>query len=199
MDISLNNTDIQCAYNRSGHSLLLYTSACKQCTNYYLVLLIPFAIMGVALVLFLLVCKLTMATGTLSSLVFYANIFGVNRTTFLPVESTTPLSAFVAWINLDFGFETGFYDGMDIYGNTWLQFVFPVYIWVLIGLMIYLSHFSHRFASLLGNNPVSVLATLILLSYTKILQTLIAAINITYLIFRVQQMGMAVQCKHRLL
>ena len=34
---------------------------------------------------------------------------------------------------------------------------------------------------MLGNNPVSVLATLILLSYTKILQILIAAINITYL------------------
>ena len=37
------------------------------------------------------------------------------------------------------------------------------------------SHFSQRFASLLGNNPVSVLATLILLSYTKVLNTLISA------------------------
>ena len=96
----------------------------------------------------------------------YANIVGVNRTTFPPVNPV--LSVFIAWLNLDFGIETCFYNGMDAYGKTWLQFVFPVYIWVLVGLMILASRYSCRFAKLLGNNPVSVLATLILLSYTKI-------------------------------
>ena len=186
----LNSTDIQCANNRSGllcgkckkdYSLVLGTSRCEKCTNSHLVLLIPFAVMGVALVFFLLVCKLTVATGMLSGLVFYANIVGANRTSFLPVESTNPFSIFIAWLNLDFGIETCFYNEMDAYSKTWLQFVFPVYIWVLVGLMILVSHFSQRFARLLGNNPVSVLATLILLSYTKILRTLITALYITYL------------------
>ena len=109
--------------------------------------------MGVALVFLLLVCKLTVATGTLSGLVFYANLVEVNRTSFLPVES---ISIFIAWLNLDFGIETCFYNGMDAYSKTWLQFVFPVNIWVLVGLMILVSHFSCKFAKLLGNNPVSV-------------------------------------------
>ena len=201
----LNNTDMQCSNNRSGllcgacnseqrkdslacnnslactstrYSLVLGTSRCKQCSNLYLLLLIPFAVMGVALVFLLLVCKLTVATGTLSGLVFYANIVGVNRTLFLPEESPA-LSVFIAWINLDFGIEACFYDGMDAYSQTWLQFVFPVYIWVLVGLMILISHFSQRFANLLGNNPVSVLATLILLSYAKILRTFITAVSFT--------------------
>ena len=186
----LNNTDTQCANNRSGllcgackesYSLVLGTSRCEKCTNSHLFLLIPFAVMGVALVFFLLVCKLTVATGMLSGLVFYANIVGANRTSFLPVESTNPFSIFIAWLNLDFGIETCFYNGMDVYSKTWLQFVFPVYIWVLVGLMILVSHFSHRFARLLGNNPVSVLATLVLLSYAKILRTLITTLYITYL------------------
>ena len=189
-DFPLNNTDLQCAYNRSGllcgackkgYSLVLGTSQCKQCTNIHLVLLIPFALMGLALVFFLLVSKLTVATGTLSGLVFYANIVGVNRTLFIPVETTDFLSVFIAWLNLDFGVETCFYKGMDAYSKTWLQFVFPVYLWVIVGLMILASHFSHRFTKLLGNNPVSVLATLILLSYAKILRNLIAAIYVTYL------------------
>ena len=47
--------------------------------------------------------------------------------------------------------------------------------------MILISHYSKRFACLLGNNPVSVLATLILLSYAKILRTLIAAVYIIHL------------------
>ena len=184
----LSNTDIQCAYNRSdllcgrcreGYSLVLGTSHCKKCTNSHLALIIPFAVMGVALVFLLLVCKLTVATGTLSGLVFYANIVGVNRTIFLPANSL--LSVFIAWLNLDFGIETCFYNGMDAYSKTWLQFVFPVFIWVIVGLMIVISRYSHKFASMLGNNPVSVLATLILLSYTKILRTLITVIYVTYL------------------
>ena len=188
VDFPLNNTDLQCAYNRSGllcgackkgYSLVLGTSQCKQCTNIHLVLLIPFALMGLALVFFLLVSKLTVATGTLSGLVFYANIFAINRNIFLPMKSTKSdaLSIFIAWLNLDFGVETCFYDGMDAYSKAWLKFVFPVYIWVLVGLMIFVSHFSRRFAKLLGNNPVSVLATLIFLSYTKIL----SVFNVTYL------------------
>ena len=66
---------------------------------------------------------------------------------------------------------------MDAYSKTWLQFVFPVYIWVLVGLIILICHCSQRFANLLGSNPVSVLATLILLSYTKILRTSIMAVS----------------------
>ena len=166
------------ACNSARYSLVLGTSHCKQCSNLYLLLLIPFAVMGVALVFLLLACKLTVAAGTLSGLVFYANIVGVNHTLFLPEESPA-LSVFIAWLNLDFGIEACFYDGMDAYGKTWLQFVFPVYLWVLVGLMILISNFSRRFANLLGSNPVSVLATLILLSYAKILRTFITAVSFT--------------------
>ena len=190
VEFPLNNTDMQCAYHRSGllcgackngYSLVLGTSQCKQCSNNYLALLVPFALMGMALVFLLLVCKLTVVTGTLSGLVFYANIVGVNRTLFLPVENTHTLSVFIAWLNLDFGVESCFYNGMDAYSKTWLQFVFPVYIWVIVGILILVSRFSDTFAKLLGNNPVSVLSTLILLSYAKILRTIINAINVTYL------------------
>ena len=186
----LDNTDIQCAYNRSGllcgackngYSRVLGSSICKQCTNNHLALLVPFAVMGVALVILLLVCKLTVATGTVSGLVLYANIIGVNRNIFLPVESTDAFTFFIAWLNLDFGVETCFFNGMDTYSKTWLQFVFPVYIFMIVGLMVLFSHFSSKFARLLGNNPISVLATLILLSYTKILRTLITVLYVTNL------------------
>ena len=70
---------------------------------------------------------------------------------------------------------------MNAYYKTWLQFVFPVYIWVLVGLLILISHFSKWFANLLGSNPVSVLATLILLSYAKVLSLSFTAVYITYL------------------
>ena len=95
------------------------------------------------------------------------------------MKSTVALSDFITWLNLDFGVETCFYNGWmptANYGCSWCSL--HNYIW---GLTILVSHYSHRFARLLGNNPVSVLATLNLLSYTKIFRTLIAAIYITYL------------------
>ena len=57
----------------------------------------------------------------------------------------------------DFGIATCFIDGLDAY--FYIQTVcLPVYIWMLVGLMmIHFSHFSLKFANLLGNNPVSVL------------------------------------------
>ena len=70
VSFSLNNTDMQCVYNRSGllcgackneYSLVL-GSCCMQCTNSHLYLLVPFALMGVALVFLLLACQLTVAT-----------------------------------------------------------------------------------------------------------------------------------------
>ena len=62
----------------------------------------------------------------INGLVFYSNIVGANCTIFLPVESTNPFSVFIAWLNLDFGIGS-FYDGLDAYTKTWLQFAFPLY------------------------------------------------------------------------
>ena len=86
VEFPLNDTDLECSYQRTGllcgackrgYSLVLGTSQCKQCTNNYLALLVPFALMGIALVFLLFVCKLTVVTGTLSGVVFYANIVHV--------------------------------------------------------------------------------------------------------------------------
>ena len=126
---------MQCGHDRSGllcghcknnYNLVLGSSQCKKCTNSYLALIILFALMGVVLVCLLLVSKLTVATGMLSGLVFYANIVGANHAIFLPEECGNPFSIFTAWLNIDFGIETCFYNGMDAYTKTWLQFVFPV-------------------------------------------------------------------------
>ena len=103
-------------------------------------------------------------------MIFYANVKAVNRSTFFPSEGDNILTIFIAWLNLDLGIETCFYDGMDTYGQVWLQFVFPVYVWTLVGLIILASHVSQRLAKLFGINPISVLTTLFLLSYAKMLR-----------------------------
>ena len=188
--INLNDPDEQCNVNRSGllcgkckerHSLVLGSSQCKECSNIYLALLIPFALAGLVLVILLLLLHLTVAAGTLNGLIFYANIVAANHHIFLPQSSNNPASIFIAWLNLDLGIQTCFYNGMDAYAKTWLEFVFPVYIWVIVGFLVYISRRSVRVTKLLGSSPVPVLTTLFLLSYAKLLRTIIGALTLTIL------------------
>ena len=188
--INLNNPDEQCNSNRSGMlcgkckeglSLVLGSSQCKYCSNSYLAVLIPFPLAGIILIILLFLLHLTVAAGTLHELIFYANIVAANHHIFFPHTSNSPASIFIAWLNLDLGIQTCFYNGLDAYAKTWLEFVFPIYIWVIVGLLVYISHHSVTATKLLGFRPVPVLATLFLLSYAKVLRTIIAALSLTIL------------------
>ena len=111
----------------------------------------------------------------INGLIFFANIIKLNEAIFFPAGSIHFLSQFVSWLNLDFGIETCFYNGMDSYTKVWLQFIFPFYIWVIIIIIIYLAKYT-KFSRLVSNNTVPVLATLILLSYTKLIRTVTLAL-----------------------
>ena len=187
--LNLEEPDEQCKFNRTGLlcgecndglSLTLGSSKCQHCSNLSLLLLLAFAFAGIALVVFMFVCHLTVAKGSVNGLIFYANIVHSNHSIFF-TDGSNFLSVFIAWLNLDLGIEMCFYNGMDMYGRTWLQFAFPAYIWLLCGLLVFVSSKSRRVSALLGSNPVAILTTLFLLSYTKILRTLISALSFTRL------------------
>ena len=190
VSFTLNETDLECSYDRTGLlcggcqpglSNVLGSSRCIKCSGAYLSLLIPFALAGIVLVAFLLLCKLTVTVGSINGLIFYANIIAVNRSVFLPSGQENVLTIFIAWLNLDLGIETCFYDGVDTYARTWLQFAFPLYVWVIVGTIVILSHYYGAVARMFGRNPIAVLATLFLLSYAKLLRTIIAVLSFTYL------------------
>ena len=191
VNISLNSSqerDRQCAFNRSGVlcgecqqglSLVLATSKCKECSNIYILLLLPFALAGIALVAFILFFNITIATGTIHSLIFYSNLLTINYFT-----QPSALTVFISWVNLDLGIETCFYNGMSSQAKVLLQLVFPAYLFLLMFLIIILCRYSNFFATLLSNrNPVAALCTLIFLSYSKLLRFIIVALQSTALEF----------------
>ena len=182
VNITLDNLDIQCDLNRgkmlcgaciNGSSLMLGGFSCGVCSNTFLALLIPFVMAGIVLVFILTILRLTVATGMINSIILYANIVQVNRVIFFPYSTRNILTVFIAWLNLDLGFQSCFYDGMDAYAQTWLQLCFPLYIWILMGLIIVTSRYSILMSKLIGHNPIAVLATLLLMSYTKGLKIII--------------------------
>ena len=191
IQLNMEYPDEQCALSRSGIlcgscqqnlSHVLGTSNCKECSPHFLLLIPIFIAAGIVLVVFLMLFNLTISVGTISGLIFYANIVRANQAIFFPPGTSNQfLSTFIAWLNLDLGIETCFYSGLDAYAKTWLQFPFPVYIWIIVVLIIVSSHYSTTAAKLSGRNAVQVLATLFLLSYAKLLRITITAFSFTIL------------------
>ena len=148
------------------------TSQCKQCSNYYLFLLIVFTFAGIALILFLFISNFTVANGNINGLIFYANIESINGPVFFPsYEPTKYVYVLTSFLNLDLGIEVCFYNGMDDYAKMWLQLIFPIYLIFIATLLIITSRYSTRIQRLTAHRALPVLATLFLLSYTKILRT----------------------------
>ena len=194
VQITLKEPDIskQCAFNRTGTlcgqckeglSLVFGTSRCLPCSNKYLALFIAFAVAGIALVVFLFLLDLTVSIGTINGLIFYANIVKINEAIFFPPGDNSFLKVFISWVNLDLGIETCFYNGMDSYVKTWFQFIFPLYVWLILIVIIAGARKSITLARLCGNHAVPVLATLFLFSFTKLLRVIITALSFTTLAY----------------
>ena len=186
----LNDTDTQCVDNRgqrmcgscrNGYSLLMGSNKCGRCddTNNYIIItwLLLFAVMGVSLVFLLIALNLTVSVGTLNGLLFYANIVKLYEPVFSREGALPVLNQVISWINLDFGFKACLYNGMDSYAKQWLQFAFPLYLWVIIIIIIQLCRRYGKISRLMGSHAVPVLSTLFLLSYTKLVRTIVIVVH----------------------
>ena len=192
------NSDNQCHFNRAGrlcgqcekgYSLAIGSSNCILCqTNNKLALIIFFVTVGFLLVFFIGILNVTVTKGTINGLIFYANIVWTYKDTFFPQEGSQNINAmiiflkiFIAWVNLDFGIETCFVKRLNAFWKTWLQFVFPFYMWIIAGLIIMVTRHSTRLTNLLGNRAVPLLATLFLISYMKLLRIVVSSLEFSVL------------------
>ena len=172
---NLSNPNEQCAHNRggiscgncsNGMSLMLGSNKCANCTNTNNVaLIIPFGLLGILLVVLVIALNLTVTVGTINGLLFFANVIKIYQPLVTNFDKIPVLSQFISWINMDFGIETCFYNGMGSCSKTGLQFVFPVYLFMLFLIIIALSRWFSKFARLIGSNSVPVLCTLLYFSH----------------------------------
>ena len=176
--VNLSTPDQQCQFNRSGKlcghcqhgfSVMFGTSRCKQCSDAWLLIVMPIAIAGVVLVVMLFGFNLTVTNGVINTFIFYVNIISINFSVFFP--KCYLVCVLLALSNLDLGLETCFYNGMDDFTKTYLQFAFPLYLILIACALIIGSRYSNKLQRLTAKRALPVLATLFLLIYTKILLT----------------------------
>ena len=163
-------TGLMCGQCQQGLSTIFGSSQCKHCSNFYLFIIIPIAVAGVVLVTMLFIFNLTVTSGTINTFIFYVNIVSINYSTFFP-ECHSIDCLLLSLSNLDLGFEMCFYNGMDGYFKALLQLVFPLYLIFIAFVLIIVSRHSVTIQRITSHRALHVLATLFLLSYTKILLT----------------------------
>ena len=179
--LHLDNPNLQCQFKRSGVlcgqcqqdlSTIFGSFDCQQCSNVYLFLIILIAASGILLVIIMLVLNMTVSEGTITPFILYVNILSIHNVPLYPSHLLVkPLYVFVSLTNLNLGIKTCFYNGMDDYAKAWLQFSFTVYLIVIIASIVIASRYSIVIQRLTLHKTVPVLATILLLSYTKVLQT----------------------------
>ena len=116
------------------------------------------------------VFNFTISQGTMYGLLVYISVIHVNSKVIFTKNNSGPsfLGIFIAWLNLDLGFDICLYSGIDAYQKIWLELSFVLYLLFLSLVIISLSHKFIFITRLVGRNVVSVLSTVLVLSYAKV-------------------------------
>ena len=179
-------TDLSCLNNHTGnlcgrckenHSAVFGSDTCHNyCTDLYLLTLPVYAVVGLLLVTVLFALRLTVATGTVNGIIFYANTLSLVLDKLMEGSRgslQTPQVVIISLLNLDLGFPLCLYNGMTTAAKVGFQFVFPIYLWSIVIGMIVMSKYSIKLSNFISNSSVQVLATLLYLPFAKLLRTVI--------------------------
>jgi len=166
----LDRHGILCGQCKANFSAVLGTTECRRCHNYSLVTIVAYLAVGILLVISLSLLKMTVDKGTINGVIFYANIIYINRNLFY-AETIYGAPQIINMLNLDPPVGTCLYDGMTTLIKNVLEFLFPLYLWLLTGVLVLLIKKFPSVSRLL-QSPPQLLATLIYLSYSKLLQAI---------------------------
>ena len=165
-----------CGECTSSYSMVFGSSECKQCSNLWSLTIIGYVIVGPFLVYILFALKLTLTTGTINGVVFYAQVANAGFLEYMS-ESSSKLYHFcnsvLSFLNLNLGFPLCFYNGMNQLWKTGLSLVFPVYLLSIVVVIIIISRYSTWLSNRTSRSSIQVLVTVVHLSFSKLLITLI--------------------------
>lgn len=183
-----NNNNSLCISGRTGRlcgeceknlSLTLGVDSCANCTsNYFVALFLAFGGLGVLLLILVTLLNLTITEGAINGVIFSLAFLHLNRSSlFVEYSNSNVFVILISWINLDFGINVCFYHDLTPYGKIWLQFVFPIYLYIIEAIIIFTSYKSSKLARITGaRNRLKVMSTIFILGYMKILRAVITVL-----------------------
>lgn len=176
-----NRAGLLCGQCKEGYSVPFGSNDCMDCSNVSILFLLYFILAGFIVMSVLGRIGMTVSHGFLNSIAFYSNIIVPYQPYLIAQYSNTGASILIfifSAVNLSVGFPICFFDGMTALARTYLNFAFPVYLWILMGLYTYLARFERFRQKWLRENGASVFASVMLLSYISTLQACTFALSV---------------------
>ena len=179
MEVALDSKDVQCRYGRTGvlcgqcpenKSVMLGSLVCGQCDSNAGILIVLFYIVaGPLLIAFICLLNLTVSTGSINGIFLYVTIIGINKDV---LKTSSHPDKILSLMTFEYFIESCVYIGMDEFALTLGSYFFPLYLLFLVGVAMCLPKWRrinmHKINRLIGPRITPVLATVILLSYTKL-------------------------------
>jgi hypothetical protein len=167
-----NRTGLLCGQCRGNLSLQLGSDACVDyCENYYLLLLIYFILAGFIVYLLIGFFGITVSHGYFNIIVFYCNVIVPFQPYILDISSNYFVMFGLSVVNLDVGFPICFFKGMNALDKAYLSFIFPIYLYSLLGFFTLIARCEKlkRKMKWLNENAAAVFGSVMMLSYTSLL------------------------------
>ena len=165
-----------------NYSTVFGSNKCFPCSHWSLFTILIYAAAGLLLIILLFSVELTISTGTINGLIFFANLWNTGFSEILEYQNQNSWfglsQVYIALLNLGLGYPLCFYDGMKEIVKSWLQLVFPVYLLVLVALVVIVSRYSMRVSSLVYSRAVPVLVTVVHLSVSRLFLAAVDAFSI---------------------
>ena len=174
-----------CGKCKDGLSVVFGSEKCIRCSNKWIwTALVQMALSSIA-VYFLFVLRLTLTTGTLNGIIFYAQAANGGLFDLLSLHSDVDIIStatekvvqavyvFLSILNLNLGLHVCFYDGMTELWKVGLSLVFPIYLLIIVVILIVLSRYSTWLSNKISHSSVQVLVTIVHLSFSRLLLTII--------------------------
>ena len=173
---------VLCGTCMESYSVVFGSRGCYKCSNKWLWTILMYAVAGSLLIYLLYGLRLTLTTGTLNGIIFYAqasngSLIGVLKeyygTKSILRQLCTFCISFLSFLNLNLGFPLCFYNGMNELWKAGLSLVFPIYLLTIVVILIILSRYSTWLSNRISHSSVQVLVTVVHLSFSNLLLTII--------------------------
>ena len=160
-----------CSQCSPGYSVVFASNECKQCSNWWLLILIVYAVTGPLFICLLYALRLTLTTGTLNGIIFCAQMFQVID---LPSPTYSKISIVTrSFLYIVFYYPHCFYNGMTEVWKSIIVTIYPLYLILILLSIVALSRFSVRISNRLSGSSIQVLVTVIHLSFSRLLISII--------------------------
>ena len=189
-DIKITNKDLTdavplCTTNRRGplcsqcspgYSVVFGSIQCSKCSNWWLLTILVYLVAGPLFIYLLYALRLTLTTGTINGIVFYAqmlvtyNQFNLRSRNFISVFYSIS-NGLISLLNLsiNFNYPICLYNGMTEVWKFALNLVFPIYLMMIVVLLIIISRYSVKLSNEISQSSIQVLVTVVHLSFSSFL------------------------------